>query len=446
MVARRRRRRPVGRRRHHRRRAAARARARSPARPAFSLLAVPHLARLGPLAVSTYACLFAVPLLAVWSLIADGPTLPLPDAEQAAALAYLGARRDRARLRVAGTRRSGCSAWSGPGCSRACCRSARSSVSAAARRRRGHARAAARRRRRGGRRDARRAVGRAGAAAAARGHLTCPCAPRRPRLARPLGLPHPRRPGPRLHRPLPGAGGLAARRPDPRSPTVTTTTSRPRTSSACRPSAPGWSGRPAVAERVSGQVHSIAPGELLEDELVRGVHVGAVAAYNTSKRDPDGKVVPPARRRLGGLRAQRLGRAALPLGRHRRDPRDGPRHRGRRGAAAGERHLRDDGAGGRRGRPAHPAAGGRADALGRAHRHRGRRSRLRRARRRWRCGSSSRSRPSAPAGRRRGRSAAPASSRQQPGAGHGRQLQAGAAAASADQRRRRCWRPGPRRR
>jgi L-ascorbate metabolism protein UlaG (beta-lactamase superfamily) len=44
----------------------------------------------------------------------------------------------------------------------------------------------------------------------------------------------------------------------------------------------------AVAERVSGQVHSIAPGELLEDELVRGVHVAAVAAYNTSKRDPEG--------------------------------------------------------------------------------------------------------------------------------------------------------------
>ena len=52
-------------------------------------------------------------------------------------------------------------------------------------------------------------------------------------------------------------------------------------------------GPAAVAERVSGQVHSIAPGELLEDELVRGVHVGAVAAYNTSKRDPDGKVFHP---------------------------------------------------------------------------------------------------------------------------------------------------------
>jgi drug/metabolite transporter (DMT)-like permease len=55
----------------------------------FSLLAVPHLARLGPLALSTYACLLAVPLLAIWSLIADGASLPLPDAEQGAALAYM---------------------------------------------------------------------------------------------------------------------------------------------------------------------------------------------------------------------------------------------------------------------------------------------------------------------------------------------------------------------
>ncbi len=56
---------------------------------AFSLLAVPHLERLGALAVSAYACLFAVPMLAVWSLVADGAALPLPDAGQAAALAYL---------------------------------------------------------------------------------------------------------------------------------------------------------------------------------------------------------------------------------------------------------------------------------------------------------------------------------------------------------------------
>jgi L-ascorbate metabolism protein UlaG (beta-lactamase superfamily) len=47
-------------------------------------------------------------------------------------------------------------------------------------------------------------------------------------------------------------------------------------------------GPAAVAERVSGQVHRIGPGEILDDELVRGVHVKAVAAYNTSKRDPDG--------------------------------------------------------------------------------------------------------------------------------------------------------------
>jgi L-ascorbate metabolism protein UlaG (beta-lactamase superfamily) len=52
-------------------------------------------------------------------------------------------------------------------------------------------------------------------------------------------------------------------------------------------------GPAAVAERVSGQVHSIAPGELLEDELVRGVYVGAVAAYNTSKRDDQGRVFHP---------------------------------------------------------------------------------------------------------------------------------------------------------
>jgi L-ascorbate metabolism protein UlaG (beta-lactamase superfamily) len=52
-------------------------------------------------------------------------------------------------------------------------------------------------------------------------------------------------------------------------------------------------GPAAVAERVGGQVHRIGPGEMLEDELVRGVHVRAVAAYNTSKRDPDGKPFHP---------------------------------------------------------------------------------------------------------------------------------------------------------
>ena len=34
-------------------------------------------------------------------------------------------------------------------------------------------------------------------------------------------------------------------------------------------------GPAAVAERVSGQVHRIGPGEMLEDELVRGIHVSA---------------------------------------------------------------------------------------------------------------------------------------------------------------------------
>ena len=57
----------------------------------FSLLASPHLARLGPLAVSAYACLFALPLLAVWSLLEGGPGLVAPTASELAAIAYLGA-------------------------------------------------------------------------------------------------------------------------------------------------------------------------------------------------------------------------------------------------------------------------------------------------------------------------------------------------------------------
>ena len=52
-------------------------------------------------------------------------------------------------------------------------------------------------------------------------------------------------------------------------------------------------GPAAVAERVSGQVHRIGPGEVLDDELVRGIHVRALAAYNTSKRDADGKPFHP---------------------------------------------------------------------------------------------------------------------------------------------------------
>jgi L-ascorbate metabolism protein UlaG (beta-lactamase superfamily) len=45
----------------------------------------------------------------------------------------------------------------------------------------------------------------------------------------------------------------------------------------------------AVAERVGGRVLSIAPGEVIEPEFAHGVSVRAVAAYNTSKRDADGK-------------------------------------------------------------------------------------------------------------------------------------------------------------
>jgi L-ascorbate metabolism protein UlaG (beta-lactamase superfamily) len=52
-------------------------------------------------------------------------------------------------------------------------------------------------------------------------------------------------------------------------------------------------GPAAVAERVSGQVHRIGPGETLDDELVRGLHISAIAAYNTSKRDADGNPFHP---------------------------------------------------------------------------------------------------------------------------------------------------------
>jgi L-ascorbate metabolism protein UlaG (beta-lactamase superfamily) len=52
-------------------------------------------------------------------------------------------------------------------------------------------------------------------------------------------------------------------------------------------------GPAAVAERVSGQVLSIAPGEAVERELLPGVAISAVAAYNTSKRDPQGNLFHP---------------------------------------------------------------------------------------------------------------------------------------------------------
>jgi L-ascorbate metabolism protein UlaG (beta-lactamase superfamily) len=56
---------------------------------------------------------------------------------------------------------------------------------------------------------------------------------------------------------------------------------------------------PAVAERLSGRVHSIAPGESIEPDDVRGVEVRAIAAYNTSKRDGAGNVFHP--RAAGGV-------------------------------------------------------------------------------------------------------------------------------------------------
>ena len=50
---------------------------------------------------------------------------------------------------------------------------------------------------------------------------------------------------------------------------------------------------PSVAERLAGRVHSIAPGEEVELDRVRGVAVRAVAAYNTSKRGGDGRAFHP---------------------------------------------------------------------------------------------------------------------------------------------------------
>ena len=52
-------------------------------------------------------------------------------------------------------------------------------------------------------------------------------------------------------------------------------------------------GPPAVVERVGGHAVSVAPGDEVEPDGVHGVGVRAVAAYNTSKRDPDGNVFHP---------------------------------------------------------------------------------------------------------------------------------------------------------
>ena len=56
----------------------------------FSLIAVPLLKRLSPVAVSAYSCLLAVPILAAWALFADGASLPAPTPGELAAFAYLG--------------------------------------------------------------------------------------------------------------------------------------------------------------------------------------------------------------------------------------------------------------------------------------------------------------------------------------------------------------------
>jgi L-ascorbate metabolism protein UlaG (beta-lactamase superfamily) len=55
----------------------------------------------------------------------------------------------------------------------------------------------------------------------------------------------------------------------------------------------------AVAERLNGRVHSIAPGEEIEPDKVRWVAVRALHAYNTSKRNSDGDVFHP--RPAGGV-------------------------------------------------------------------------------------------------------------------------------------------------
>jgi L-ascorbate metabolism protein UlaG (beta-lactamase superfamily) len=49
----------------------------------------------------------------------------------------------------------------------------------------------------------------------------------------------------------------------------------------------------AVAERVGGQVASIAPGEAFRPPSAGGVEVRAVAAYNTSKREASGDLFHP---------------------------------------------------------------------------------------------------------------------------------------------------------
>ena len=56
---------------------------------------------------------------------------------------------------------------------------------------------------------------------------------------------------------------------------------------------------PAVAERLGGRVRGVAPGERLAAEVIPGVEVAAVPAYNTSKRDAAGNAFHP--REAGGV-------------------------------------------------------------------------------------------------------------------------------------------------
>jgi L-ascorbate metabolism protein UlaG (beta-lactamase superfamily) len=56
---------------------------------------------------------------------------------------------------------------------------------------------------------------------------------------------------------------------------------------------------PPVAERVSGRVTSLAPGEGVELDQLAGIEVAAIAAYNTSKRDSEGRAFHP--REAGGI-------------------------------------------------------------------------------------------------------------------------------------------------
>jgi L-ascorbate metabolism protein UlaG (beta-lactamase superfamily) len=67
---------------------------------------------------------------------------------------------------------------------------------------------------------------------------------------------------------------------------------------------------PSVAERVPGRAQSIAPGEEIEPDGMRGVSVRAVAAYNTAKRDASGAAFHPREARWVGfdlnVRGERL--------------------------------------------------------------------------------------------------------------------------------------------